>query len=322
MIANHKVFLSVGHDEYWSGVQRANVEAARNAGVHLAFFSGNEVLLEDAAGSRASTARRRRTGRWSATRKRSPTRRSIRRPRVDRHRGATRASARPPTAAVRRTRLTGTMWTVNCRTYAITVPSEMGAHRFWRNTASARCRRARPASLSSNSLGYEWDEDLNNGVASGGPHASVVDDRRRAGEIRADGLRRRAGHGDTLAHALPPRTRRTVRRLRNRWSSAPAPVQWSWGLDGAHDRGGSTPDARMQQATINLFADMGVQPGSIQAGTDRRIRVHRHRGADLSDHFADRRIDRKRRPPDHQRHGERRGRRHRAPASKCRSTAA
>ena len=38
------MFLSVGHDEYWSGTQRANVEAARDAGVHLAFFSGNEVF--------------------------------------------------------------------------------------------------------------------------------------------------------------------------------------------------------------------------------------------------------------------------------------
>ncbi len=41
---DHKVFLSVGHDEYWSGDQRANVEAARDAGVNLAFFSGNEIF--------------------------------------------------------------------------------------------------------------------------------------------------------------------------------------------------------------------------------------------------------------------------------------
>ena len=40
----HRAFLSVGHDEYWSGDQRANVEAARDAGVNLAFFSGNEVF--------------------------------------------------------------------------------------------------------------------------------------------------------------------------------------------------------------------------------------------------------------------------------------
>ena len=36
--------MSVGHDEYWSGQQRANVEAARDAGVNLAFFSGNEIF--------------------------------------------------------------------------------------------------------------------------------------------------------------------------------------------------------------------------------------------------------------------------------------
>src|SRR5207237_1361093 len=39
-----KAFLSVGHDEYWSAAQRSSVEAARNAGVHLAFFSGNEMF--------------------------------------------------------------------------------------------------------------------------------------------------------------------------------------------------------------------------------------------------------------------------------------
>ena len=43
-------------------------------------------------------------------------------------------------------------------------------------------------------------------------------------------------------------------------------VQWAWGLDGTHDRGSSTPDARIQQATVNLLADMGVQPGTLQGG--------------------------------------------------------
>ena len=38
-----KIFLSIGHDEYWSGAQRTNVENARNAGVNLSFMSGNEV---------------------------------------------------------------------------------------------------------------------------------------------------------------------------------------------------------------------------------------------------------------------------------------
>jgi len=43
-------------------------------------------------------------------------------------------------------------------------------------------------------------------------------------------------------------------------------VQWSWGLDDVHDRGSDPADASMQQATVNLFADMGVQPTTLQGG--------------------------------------------------------
>ncbi|PAX60107.1 N,N-dimethylformamidase beta subunit family domain-containing protein [Brunnivagina elsteri] len=41
MLLLHKAFLSVGHDEYWSWQMRDNVEAARDAGVSLGFFSAN-----------------------------------------------------------------------------------------------------------------------------------------------------------------------------------------------------------------------------------------------------------------------------------------
>src|SRR5436305_3645435 len=47
------MFLTVGHDEYWAGEERDAVEAARNAGVPLAFFSANtgywKVRYEDFA---------------------------------------------------------------------------------------------------------------------------------------------------------------------------------------------------------------------------------------------------------------------------------
>ena len=45
-LLDHKLFLSQGHDEYWSADQRANVEAARDAGVNLAFWGGNDVYWE------------------------------------------------------------------------------------------------------------------------------------------------------------------------------------------------------------------------------------------------------------------------------------
>ena len=50
LILNHKVFLSVGHDEYWSGAQRANVEAARAAGVAPGVLQRQRGVLEDALG--------------------------------------------------------------------------------------------------------------------------------------------------------------------------------------------------------------------------------------------------------------------------------
>jgi hypothetical protein len=45
-LTNHKGFLSVGHDEYWSKGMRDNVQNAINSGVNVAFFSGNSVYWQ------------------------------------------------------------------------------------------------------------------------------------------------------------------------------------------------------------------------------------------------------------------------------------
>ena len=46
LLRNRHGFVSVGHDEYWSSQQRDQVEAARDAGVGLAFFGGNNVYWQ------------------------------------------------------------------------------------------------------------------------------------------------------------------------------------------------------------------------------------------------------------------------------------
>ncbi len=48
-------------------------------------------------------------------------------------------------------------------------------------------------------------------------------------------------------------------------------VQWTWGLNANHDSAydPEPADSRMQQAEINLLADMGAQPTTLMA---------RHRG--------------------------------------------
>ena len=38
--------MDVGHDEYWTDSQRANVQAAADAGVNLTFLSGNEIFWQ------------------------------------------------------------------------------------------------------------------------------------------------------------------------------------------------------------------------------------------------------------------------------------
>ena len=49
-LLEHKVFMSVGHDEYWSGQQRANVEAARDAGREPGLLQRQRGVLEDPVG--------------------------------------------------------------------------------------------------------------------------------------------------------------------------------------------------------------------------------------------------------------------------------
>jgi Fibronectin type III domain len=41
-LTNHRAFLAVGHDEYWSKAMRDNVEGAIASGVNVGFFAGNE----------------------------------------------------------------------------------------------------------------------------------------------------------------------------------------------------------------------------------------------------------------------------------------
>ena len=43
-------------------------------------------------------------------------------------------------------------------------------------------------------------------------------------------------------------------------------IQYSWALDDQHAVYAAATDRNLQQATVNLFADMGVQPGTLMAG--------------------------------------------------------
>ena len=258
LLRNHKVFLSVGHDEYWSGGQRANVTAARDAGVHLAFFSGNEVFWKtrwEPSIDGSNTANRTLvcykethanakidpspewTGTWRDPRFSPPS-----------------DGGRPENG------LAGTIFMANDTgvPYSISVPAADGKMRFWRNTSVASLAAGQTATLPVGTLGYEWDSELDNGARPPGLWRLSTTSITMSGALLDYGST--YGNG-TVTHYLTQ-----YRAPSGALVFGAGTIQWSWGLDASHDRGSAAADLRMQQATVNLFADMGVQPATLRQG--------------------------------------------------------
>ena len=290
-IRKHRLFLSVGHDEYWSLEQRRHVEAGREAGVHLAFFSGNEVFWKtrwepSIDGEEVSH-------RTLVTYKETHDNAKID-PVADVWTGTWRDS-RPfnPEGPQPENALTGTIFTVNAwRNDPLVVPAKYANLRFWRNTEIAKLKPGERAVLLRGLLGHEWDEDLDNGFRPPGLfHLSetTIDNvpyLQDNGTVYDSGT---ATHRLTLyRHETPNSAQQSSDRDSDPENGSGAlvfgagTVQWAWGLDAHHDtetgipperanssstRGGvdlNGPDKNVQQATVNLFADMGVQPQTLQ----------------------------------------------------------
>ena len=222
------------------------------------------------AGRRASTARTPRTARSSPTRRRTRTRKSTRHARAGRARGATRARSTPRGGRPENA-LTGTIFTVNAGTRAIRVPADAGKLRFWRNTQRRQLsRRGDDATLADGTLGYEWDSDLDNGVAPARARRPVLDHRERRRTSCRTTARPTATGSATHSLTLYRAARRRARlRRRHRPVVLGARRQRTTAAR-------STADPRMQQATVNLFADMHGQPGTLRSEPDRGLGLHRH----------------------------------------------
>jgi methionine-rich copper-binding protein CopC len=265
LILNHKVFMSVGHDEYWSGQQRTNVEAARSAGINLAFFSGNEIFWKtrwENSTDGSNTAYR-----TMVCYKESKD--NARTDPLDLSQGiwtGTWRDARfsPPADGGRpENNLSGTMY-MNDRTSTDTgismqVPAQYANLRFWRNTAVAKLQTGQVATIGDRVVGYETDEDVNNGFRPAGLFdLSATTFTSTSHVLDAAGVV--VGNGTSTQQMT------LYRAPSGALVFGAGTVQWSWGLDGDHIDGAGTADPTIQQATVNLFADMGVQPSTLQGG--------------------------------------------------------
>ena len=261
LIQQHKTFVSVGHDEYWSAAQRSNVELARDQGVNLAFFSGNSVFWkfrwEPSIDASATTDRtivtyketydgavtdpdhpEIWTGTWRDPRFTPPT-----------------DGGRPENA------LMGTMFMVNgaiSTNRSIIIPALEGKARFWRDTTVANLAAGTKATLPIGSLGYEWDSDIDNGSRPAGLVQLSTSTYSVTPNLLLD-------YGTTYGAGSATHHLTMYKASSGALVFGAGTVQWSWGLNATHDPPGMAVDVRMQQATVNLLADMHNQPATLQS---------------------------------------------------------
>jgi hypothetical protein len=265
LIKNHKVFISTGHDEYWSGQQRANVESARDAGVDLAFFSGNEVFWKT---------------RWDNDYRTMVTYKETHGPYPgNNHPEIWTGSWRDPNTTQSGVRpeneLTGQYFTVNNGTTAIQVPGTYRNQPFWRNTDVANLSAGGSLTLAPGTLGYEWDSDSEAGLPAAArqpagrfvPPAGLTE-LSETSSAGVGGLATIEDYGHLYAGTANVTHHMTLYRAPSgALVFGAGTVQWSWGLDSYHDRQPDPPpDRNIQQATVNLFSDMGAEPTSLQPG--------------------------------------------------------
>ncbi len=254
-LLNHKILLFVAHDEYWSKEQRENVEYARDQGVHLAFFTGNDVywktrwegyngtedrtlvcykeglmengfpLSERACRYKCDVSSSVWTGLWRT--------------------GGDYDAGRPENE------LLGNIGWAEAPNTAIKVPYYYKNHRFWRNTSITSLAPGQETALGAHTLGYEWNYEQ--------PAYKKFHPKGRMTLSSTD--------VDVIMYGVPDNFKHKLNLYRAGSGAlvfGAGTIQWSWGLDNNHEGNTAGENKDMQQATVNLFADMGVQPGSLQ----------------------------------------------------------
>ncbi|GAA1995068.1 DUF4082 domain-containing protein [Catenulispora subtropica] len=272
-VSNHKVFISSGHDEYWNQAQWNNVMAARHAGQNQFFMSGNEVFwrtrFENSIDGANTPNRTLTTYKMSKLYDSNPVN-GVPDP-SGQWTGTWMDAHGLGSGAAPEDQMTGTLFSVNANQYSpMTFSAAYSKMRLWRNTSVASLLSG-STSTPYGLLGYEWDSDYADSTRPPG----MID--MSSTTLNVDQLRLDYGnsYGNGQAtHSLVEFRDQTSHSL----VFGTATVQWSWGLTNLHtDNTGvanppnppsqsSTEDRDVKQATMNVLADMGVQPTTPTTG--------------------------------------------------------
>jgi hypothetical protein len=282
LLKNHRLFISAGHDEYWSAGQRKNVESARDAGVNLAFMSGNEVFwkirYEDSIDGSKTPFRTIAIYKETHSNQNELAQTLVSTkidPLKDVWTGTWRDGvAANPEGPHPENALTGTIFTVNAnRQDPLIIPAKFARLRIWRNTDVAKLRDGEQVVTGNGMLGHEWDEDLDNGFRPPG----LI----RLSETKMNGVPYPMDAGSVYDQGTATHSLTLYRAKSGALVFGAGAVQYTWGLDNFHSNPTSRgpaqnpysnrveydqygPSKTVQQATVNLFADMGIQPKTLQ----------------------------------------------------------
>lgn len=248
-LANSKIFMSSGHDEYWSEPSRDLVQAHVASGKYAIFSSGNEVFWR--------VERHASNSDWFYCRKDTmpgPGGHVAGTPLDPSWTGTwrdTRWGGRQPENLV--TGTTFRMNGINDRTYSVDA-SIYGTSPFWRNTTVASGTNLSVSGV----VGFEADEyNPPAGATAVRLSATLLD----ISGSRADDDGQDYGGAGNMDHGLV-----LFQYPGKGITLGMGTCQWSWGLDDFHDRGSAVANPAMKQATMNILSDMGAQPSYVENG--------------------------------------------------------
>jgi hypothetical protein len=247
-LGGYRVLVSPAHDEYWSSEMRAAVTAARDGGTSLLFFGANAVFwkIRFEASPHSGAANRvqvcYKTVESGGPDPSGPT-----------------TTWRDPAVNQPENGLVGQMYVGDNGSvfYPLVVDGAQAQNRVWRHTSLTSLAPGAHASIGQYLLGWEWDARVANGFEP--PGVTVVAASPVSGELLVD-----AGHtynpsGSTTSHAT------TYQAASGAWVFASGTNQWSRGL-GVDIDGDGEPNLLIQQATLNMLADMGARATTPAAG--------------------------------------------------------
>jgi hypothetical protein len=244
-LLDHKLFLDVGHDEYWSQEMHDAIEQARDAGVNIGFFTSNTSYWRIRFEPDPLTGEPDSVMVTYKTTESGPPDPS----------GIPTGTWRDPQGAnAPENSLIGMIYIGDNDEmfFPLRVTADHASDRIYRHTGLDKMPPGTYLNIGHQVIGWEWDAVVDNGLTPDG--VEVLADTSVYGALLTD-----AGdhNNNVMVAANVQMSRYTAPSGAIVFASGT--IQWSWGL-GANGLDAADPDPYITQMTYNILADMDAQP--------------------------------------------------------------